>query len=200
MRSHDPRNPLSLSRRDLVRGALGAVGVAAVGAWPTVAQAQQLSDLPLYALGGNRLHPSVTDGRVVMVVNVASNCHFVDQYASLQTLYDRYAASGLVILGVPSNQFLQEPGTSTEIQSFCSSRYGVTFPLLAKQDVNGPLRSALYEYLVHSQVGGGKDLWWNFEKFLCSRRGDVIARFPTSMDPLDAMIRTAIEVALAQPA
>lgn len=156
-----------------------------------------LADIPLVSIDGGRLDPSLLAGKVVLVVNVASFCGYTPQYSELQALYDRYDERGLVVLGVPSNQFGdQEPGSNTEIRNFCSTRYGVTFPLLQKQDVNGATRSPLYQYLVDHAPKPGKDIGWNFEKFLVGRDGRVLARFTSQTPPLDPTVLTAIEIAL----
>jgi glutathione peroxidase len=103
----------------------------------------------------------------------------------------------LVIVGVPCNQFGgQEPGTAAEIQTFCKANYGVTFPLLEKQHVNGPKRSALYTALVSSEKGGGSNIRWNFEKFLVDKSGNVIGRYGSGVTPDSAELKTAIEAAL----
>lgn len=153
---------------------------------------------PLTALSGQPLPDATLAGKVVLFVNVASQCGYTPQYEGLQALWTEFKGRGLVIVGVPCNQFGgQEPGTATEIQSFCKLNYGVDFPLLEKQDVNGAGRSALYQRLVSSQAGGGKDIRWNFEKFLVGRDGAVLARFPSSVAPGSPELRTAIEAALA---
>jgi len=165
---------------------------------PRSAWAGLAEQVPLVALGGTPLPSGTTSGRVVLIVNVASYCGYAGQLSDLELLYNRYRARGLVVLGVPCNQFGQEPGTASEIQNFCSTRYGVTFPLLSKQDVNGPLRSGLYRYLVDSPAGGHVDVRWNFEKFLVGRDGRVIARFTSATSPLDPVVTTAVEVALGR--
>ena len=182
---------------NLRRWLQAALLLAAFGASAT-ARAGLAEQAPLVSLGGTPLPASTTAGRVVLVVNVASYCGYSGQLSDLELLYNRYRSRGLVVLGVPCNQFGQEPGTASEIQNFCSTRYGVTFPLLAKQDVNGPLRSGLYRYLVDSSVGGRSDVRWNFEKFLVGRDGRVLARFSSATSPLDAVVTTAIEVALGR--
>ncbi len=165
----------------------------AVGA----AQASLFRGLDLTTLTGDPLGAEALEGRVVLVVNVASFCGYTPQYTDLQLLWDRFRAKGLVVVGVPCNQFGgQEPGSEAEIRNFCSTRYGVTFPLLAKQDVKGPSRSPLYTRLVDSPVGAGKDVGWNFEKFLVSRTGEVIGRFPGHVPPLDPRLQAAIDMAL----
>jgi glutathione peroxidase len=151
-------------------------------------------------LDGSRMPEAVVKGKVVLVVNVASYCTFTPQYFGLQKLWETYNDRGLVVLGVPCNQFSQEPGGAKEIRNFCESNYGVTFPLLSKQDVNGSSRSELYSSLIGSGVGQGQDVRWNFEKFLVGRDGEVIGRFGSSVSPSDPSLVAAIEMALAREA
>ena len=151
----------------------------------------------LEQLEGGPLERDTLEGKVVLVVNVASKCGYTPQYEGLQTLYDRYKDRGFTVVGVPCNQFGgQEPGGSEEIASFCKMRYGVTFPLLVKQDVNGSDRSPFYQFLIHSEAGGGKSIKWNFSKFLLNREGDVVARWGSMTKPLSDKITEAIEEAL----
>jgi len=153
-----------------------------------------LESVPLAALGGAPLDTAALDGKVLLFVNVASRCGYTHQYAGLQQLYEEKAGDGLVIVGVPCNQFgSQEPGAAEEIQTFCRLRYGVTFPLLEKQAVSGADRSPLYATL----VGSGADVAWNFEKFLVGRGGELIARFPSQAGADDPALRAAVEAALA---
>ncbi|GAA2563119.1 glutathione peroxidase [Winogradskya consettensis] len=127
---------------------------------------------------------------VVLVVNVASKCGLTPQYEGLEALYGKYADRGLVVLGVPCNQFAgQEPGTAAEIEEFCQVNYGVTFPITAKADVNGPGRHPLYREL----IGDGEDIQWNFEKFIVAPGGAVQARFSPRTEPQDEQILAAIE-------
>ena len=127
-------------------------------------------------------------GHVLLVVNVASKCGYTWQYEGLQALYTAHEAQGFVIVGVPCNQFLgQEPGSAEEIATFCSQNYGVTFPLLEKQNVNGAGRSPLYRWLISSDAGGGTPVKWNFEKFLVGRDGQVLQRFGTKIPPDDLL-------------
>jgi glutathione peroxidase-family protein len=161
-------------------------------------QAAGLSSLSLTRLDGSKLEGSELAGKVVLFVNVASKCGFTPQYEGLQALYEARQAEGLVIVGVPSNQFAgQEPGAPEEIASFCKLNYGVTFPLLEKQDVNGGQRSALYAWLVGSKVGGGERIGWNFEKFVVNRKGEVVARFGSRTAPADPALKAALDAALA---
>lgn len=133
-------------------------------------------------------------GKVLLIVNVASECGLTPQYDQLQALYESRRDKGLVIVGVPCNQFgNQEPGSSEQIASFCKLNYGVTFPLLEKQEVNGDGRSSLYHYLVGSTAGGGGDIKWNFEKFLVSPAGDVVGRWGSGTKPDAAELVEAIE-------
>lgn len=140
-------------------------------------------------------------GKVVLIVNVASQCGFTGQYEGLQELYEKYHDKGLEILAFPCNQFgHQEPGSNEEIQNFCTSRFQVTFPVFAKVDVNGKNTSPLYDFLKRAARGflGTKVIKWNFTKFLVSREGKVLRRFAPQTKP-DAMI-FEIELALkAQP-
>ena len=138
-------------------------------------------------------------GQALLIVNVASQCGFTRQYAGLEALYERYHERGLTVIGVPSNQFgEQEPGTAEEIAAFCQENFGVTFPLLAKTDVNGPERHALFARLTEVADATGKagDVTWNFEKFLVSPQGEVVGRFRTKVEPDDPELVAAIEAVL----
>ncbi|WP_326641805.1 glutathione peroxidase [Streptosporangium sp. NBC_01755] len=137
--------------------------------------------------------------RAVLVVNVASKCGLTPQYAALVDLQRTYRDRGFTVVGVPCNQFYgQEPGTAEEIQEFCSTTYGVDFPLLAKAEVNGEGRHPLYDSLTQTPDGEGKagDVEWNFEKFLVSRDGEVLARFRPRVLPDDPAVIEAIERSL----
>ena len=133
-------------------------------------------------------------GKTLLVVNVASACGLTPQYEGLQALHAQYAEHGLAVLGFPCNQFgAQEPGSEEEIQQFCSSRFGVEFPLFSKIEVNGPERHPLYQFL----IGDGEDISWNFEKFLIDDKGQTIARFSPRTAPDDPELVSAIEQALS---
>ena len=133
-------------------------------------------------------------GKTLLVVNVASACGLTPQYEGLQALHAQYAERGLVVLGFPCNQFgAQEPGSEEEIQHFCSSRFGVEFPLFSKIEVNGPERHPLYQFL----IGDGEDISWNFEKFLIDDQGQTIARFSPRTAPDDPELVSAIEQSLS---
>lgn len=146
---------------------------------------------PIYQFAADRLQgdpQSLSDfaGKVLLIVNTASNCGFTPQFAGLEALYKQYAERGLVVLGFPCNQFgAQEPGDSTEIASYCQKNYGVTFPMFAKIDVNGENAHPLYKYLKQSARGllGSEGIKWNFTKFLVSRDGEVLARYAPANSP-----------------
>lgn len=147
-------------------------------------------DVDIDALQGGPADLRQYRGNVVLVVNVASKCGFTPQYAGLEELHRTYGDRGLVVLGVPCNQFgEQEPGTAADIEQFCEVNYGVTFPLTAKVDVNGPGRHPLYREL----VGAGEDIEWNFEKFVVGPDGAVEARFDPDTEPADERLTAAIE-------
>lgn len=138
-------------------------------------------------------------GQVVLLVNVASQCHFTAQYQALQAVYERYRDRGLVVIGVPANDFFgQEPGVEAEIQKFCSTTYGVTFPLMAKVSVRGVDMCPLYQHLTTESARPGK-IVWNFVKFLVGRNGQVAERFGSTTAPDDAGVIAAVERALAAP-
>jgi glutathione peroxidase len=150
----------------------------------------------IIGLDGKDLDLSSFAGTVTLIVNVASKCGLTPQYAGLERLHERYAEQGFSVLGVPCNQFAgQEPGTSEEIAEFCSTTYGVTFPLTEKIDVNGAGRHPLYEHLTQTPDADGAagDVQWNFEKFLVSADGRIVARFRPPIKPESAQVIAAIE-------
>ena len=154
-------------------------------------------NMTLTGLNGNKIEAKQFEGKAILFVNVASKCGYTSQYEGLQSLYEEYKDKGLVIVGVPCNQFGgQEPGSAKEIQTFCKANYGVTFPLLEKQDVNGKNRSKLYRSLVSSDKGGGKNVRWNFEKFLVDKDGNVVGRYGSGVKPSSTELKTAIDAAL----
>ena len=145
-------------------------------------------DFTVKNIDGKELSLSAYKGKVLLIVNVASECGFTKQYAGLQELYDKYKGKGLVILGFPCNQFGgQEPGTEKEIKQFCSSKFGVNFPLFSKIDVNGNNTAPLYQYLKSEAKGvlGTEDIKWNFTKFLIDKNGKVIDRYASATTPVD---------------
>ncbi len=155
--------------------------------------------IDLQGIDGRPLELTRFAGSAVLVVNVASFCGLTPQYAGLEALHQRYTDQGFSVLGVPCNQFgAQEPGGHDEIQAFCSTNYGITFPLAAKADVNGERRHPLFAALTAVADGEGRagDVDWNFEKFLVSPQGDVVARFRSSVTPDAPEVVAAIEAAL----
>ena len=155
-------------------------------------------DLTLRALDGQELPLSPYQGRVVLVVNVASKCGLTPQYAGLEKLHQQYGERGFAVLGVPCNQFAeQEPGSEEEIARFCQLNYGVSFPLSSKLEVNEPGRHPLYRLLAGEGAEFPGDITWNFEKFLVGGDGRVLARFSPRTTPEDPALIQAIEKALA---
>jgi glutathione peroxidase len=150
----------------------------------------------LSALSGAPLDQAGLQGRAVLVVNVASRCGLTPQYTGLEQLQERYGERGFTVLGVPCNQFgEQEPGSAQEIQTFCSTTYGVSFPMTEKLDVNGPERHPLYGTLTATadEAGEAGDVQWNFEKFLVSADGRPVARFRPTVEPESHELTDAIE-------
>ena len=159
-----------------------------------------LLDTPVSTLSGQPSSLGALGDKTLLVVNVASRCGLTPQYAGLERLQERYADRGFSVVGFPCNQFHgQEPGTADEIAEFCSSTYGVSFPLFEKIEVNGPGRHPLYAELtaVPDADGEAGDVQWNFEKFLVSRDGMVLARFRPRTEPEAPEVIEAIEASLA---
>ena len=157
---------------------------------------ESLYDTPIHALDGGDLNLHDYEGEAVLVVNVASRCGLTPQYTGLEELHERFREQGFTVLGVPCNQFMgQEPGTAEEIAEFCSTTYGVTFPLTEKVEVNGEDRHPLYQQLVDVPDAEGHtgDIRWNFEKFLVAPGGKVVARFAPQVEPLSDEITSAVE-------
>ena len=156
-----------------------------------------LLDLPVATLEGEATTlGALTGGRAALVVNVASRCGLTPQYSKLEALQQEYGGRGFTVVGIPCNQFLgQEPGTEEEIARFCSATYGVTFPMTAKLEVNGPGAHPLYQRLREASdaTGAAGDVQWNFEKFLLSPGGQVVARFRPRTEPDAPEVRAAIE-------
>jgi glutathione peroxidase len=158
-----------------------------------------LYDIPINTLDGKPASLNDFAGKAVLLVNVASRCGLTPQYEGLERLHERYAERGFTVVGVPCNQFGgQEPGTSEEIQEFCSATYGVTFPLLEKIDVNGDDRHPLYAELTQTtdDEGTNGDIQWNFEKFLIGADGTVLKRFRPRTEPEAPEVVESIEAAL----
>jgi glutathione peroxidase len=156
-------------------------------------------DVQIGQLQGEPLDLADFKGKAVLVVNVASKCGLTPQYTGLENLQKEYGDRGFTVLGVPCNQFAgQEPGTADEIEQFCSTTYGITFPITEKVDVNGQKRHPLYQQLTETPDADGAagDIQWNFEKFLVSPEGDVVKRFRPPVDPESAEVTSAIEAVI----
>lgn len=145
-------------------------------------------DFSATSIEGQPVEMSSFKDKVLLIVNTASQCGFTSQYQGLQALYDKYASRGVAVLGFPCNQFgAQEPGSATDIQSFCEKRFGVTFPLFEKIDVNGANAHPIYQFLTKSAPGilGTEGIKWNFTKFLVDGNGNVVKRYASATDPKD---------------
>lgn len=161
--------------------------------------AQSIYDISIESLEGKEMPFSQYEGKVLLIVNVASACGYTPQYRGLQALYDEYGEDGLVVIGVPCNQFgKQESGSNEEIAEFCSSEFGVTFPMTTKVKVNGPERHALYQALAGDEAAFPGDICWNFTKFLVGRDGTVLQRFDSAVKPKSEALVGALEAALEE--
>jgi len=158
-----------------------------------------LYDIPIHTLQGDDAKLGDYKGKTLLLVNVASKCGLTPQYEGLERLQKTYGDRGFSVIGFPSNQFMgQEPGTPEEIAQFCSATYGVTFPLMEKIDVNGEERHPIYAELTEKEDAEGKagDITWNFEKFLVSPKGDIVARYRPQVEPEDPIVVSDIEAQL----
>jgi len=165
-----------------------------------IVRVMALYDYPINTLDGDASSLKDFEGKTLLLVNVASQCGLTPQYTGLEELQKKYASKGFSVLGFPCNQFgEQEPGSSEEIATFCSTNYGVTFPLFEKIEVNGEGRHPIYAELeeVADADGHTGDIRWNFEKFLVSPKGEVVARFGPLVTPEDPAMVGAIEETLA---
>jgi glutathione peroxidase len=160
-------------------------------------QSATVYDFTARSLDGQPTNLGDLKGKVLLIVNTASKCGFTPQYAGLEALWNKYRDRGLVVLGFPCNQFgSQEPGDAAEIANFCSLTYDVSFPMMAKIEVNGPKADPLYVWLKHQKKGlmGTEAIKWNFTKFLIDRGGAVVGRFAPTVEPKS--LEQAIEAAL----
>ena len=156
--------------------------------------ASSVHEFTLNSIDGKPAPLSAYQGKVVLIVNVASRCGFTPQYAGLEALYEKYKDRGFTILGFPANNFGgQEPGTNEEIKTFCSSKYNVTFPMYSKISVKGDDKAPLYQFLT---AATGSEIQWNFTKFLVDKNGKVVARFEPKVTPESPDVAGAIEKAL----
>jgi glutathione peroxidase len=148
------------------------------------------------SIDGKTVALSSYKGKVLLIVNVASKCGYTNQYAGLQSLYQQYKDKGLVVVGIPANNFGgQEPGTNEDIKQFCTRNYNVTFPMMKKVSVKGSDMTPLYGYLTSAKGG---DVKWNFTKFLVGENGEVIGRFEPKVTPQDPELISAVEKALSR--
>jgi glutathione peroxidase len=160
-----------------------------------------IHDFTLDSIDGQPRKLSEFAGKVLLVVNVASKCGLTPHYKGLQELYEHNEDRGFAVLGFPCNQFGgQEPGSNADVKAFCSTSYGVSFPMFAKLDVNGANRAPLYAWLTSAKTepDGSGDIAWNFTKFVVGRDGSVVARFNPRVEPSDPELQKAIEAALAE--
>lgn len=145
--------------------------------------ADSIHEFKLKNIEGKEVDLSEYKGKVLLIVNVASECGKTPQYEPLQAMYEKYGEKGLVVIGVPCNQFGgQEPGTEKDIQKFCTDKYKVTFPMMSKVDVNGEKEAPLYKFL-KAHAESKDDVKWNFEKFVVNKEGKVVSRFKTPVEP-----------------
>lgn len=187
------------------------LGVIAAGAWMArgdaeevkgVKQQESILRFKMNSLAGKEVDLADYEGRVLLIVNVASKCGYTSQYKQLQQLHERYGEQGLAILGFPCNQFLgQEPGSAAEIADFCRSAYGVSFDMFEKVEVNGDGACQLYKALTSfdTQPKGAGEISWNFEKFVVDRRGMVVARFEPATRPDAPQVVEIIAKELKRP-
>jgi glutathione peroxidase len=169
-------------------------------AMPPATQPSGPLDFTVDNIDGQPINLEQFKGKVVMIVNVASKCGFTPQYAGLEAVYKKYRDQGFVIIGFPANNFKsQEPGTNAEIKLFCTGKYNVTFPMMAKISVKGDDKAPLYQYLTEEPTAKFPgDITWNFNKFLIGRDGRVIARYTSKIKPDSEQVTGDIEAALAK--
>jgi len=173
------------------------------GSLPAAEKVSPVLNHKVKSIKGEEVDLSKYQGKVLLVVNVASRCGATPQYEQLESLNEKYKDKGLAVLGFPCNQFgAQEPGSEEDIVKFCQSKYNVSFDMFAKIDVNGEDASPVYKALTskESDPKFAGPIKWNFEKFLIGRNGEIIARFPTGTKPDDPKVVQAIEAELAKPA
>ncbi len=163
--------------------------------------AERIYDFTMTSIEGKPVPLSSYKGRVILIVNVASQCGFTPQYKGLEALYLRYKDRGFTILGFPANNFgHQEPGTDVEIKTFCSTNYNITFDLFSKISVKGNDQHPLYRFLTSAETDPkfSGDVKWNFQKYLIDRKGNIVGRFASAVEPMSADVTTAIERALTE--
>lgn len=161
---------------------------------------RSIYDFTMNSIDGKPTSLSSFKGKVVLLVNVASRCGYTPQYTALESVYEKYKGRNFVIVGIPANNFgAQEPGTNEEIKTFCSTKYNVTFPMMAKVSVKGDDITPLYQYLTDKSANPatGGEIQWNFTKFLVGADGKIAARFEPKITPDSTEVTAAIEKALA---
>jgi glutathione peroxidase len=181
-------------RLEIRRMAMLRFSAFTLGLSMTLFGASSVHEFTLQSIDGKPTPLSRYQGKVVLFVNVASKCGYTPQYKGLESLYQKFKDRGLVVVGVPANNFgAQEPGTNEEIKEFCSRSYNTTFPMMAKVSVKGEDKAPLYSYL--TETGG--DVKWNFTKFLVGKDGKVIERFESKVTPESPELNAAVEKALS---
>jgi len=159
--------------------------------------ADDLHDIKLKSIDGDEVALKEYAGKVLLIVNVASECGYTGQYSGLQALHEKYSPKGFLVLGIPCNDFGgQEPGSEAEIKAFCTSRYSVTFPMFEKVTVLGPEKHPLYKLLTGAGAAFPGEVEWNFGKFLIGKDGKVVARFGSDAEPEGGDLEKAIKQAV----
>jgi len=180
---------------------LGLILMLTIAAAVASAEAHSIYDFTMKSIDGQQVSLKNYHGKVVLLVNVASKCGFTPQYTGLEAVYEKYKDRGLVIVGVPANNFAQqEPGTDEEIKKFCSNKYNVSFPMMSKVSVLGDDKAPLYQFLTDKSANPavGGDIKWNFTKFLFDRNGNPVARFEPAVKPDSPEVTAAIESTLSK--
>ena len=185
-----------------------AVAVGALAGFAALGTAEDKKmtplDFKLKDIDGKDYDLAKLKGKVVLFVNVASECGYTPQYEGLQELFAKYEKDGLVVVGIPSNEYgKQEPGSDAEIKKFCSTKYKVTFPMMSKVVVKGEGQVPLYKTLIAAtpdKNGKSQEIGWNFEKFLIGRDGKVVGRFPSKVEPMSDELTKAVKTELDKPA
>lgn len=164
------------------------------------ATTQNFFELSATDISGKKVNFSTYRGKVVLVVNTASECGFTPQLKELEEMYKKYASRGFVVLAFPSNDFKQEPADNAGVKAFAAKEYGTTFPFFEKAPVKGPEKQEIYKFLTEKKPGVlFKDVAWNFEKFLVNRKGEVIERWSSITKPSSGSVTKSVEKALAEP-
>ena len=192
-------NMLRLSMARLSQLCLVIAAAVAFVANPALAAPKSIYDFTLKSIDGQPTPLSEYHGKVVLLVNVASRCGFTPQYTALESVYEKYKSRGLVIVGIPANNFGgQEPGSNEEIKTFCTKKYNVSFPMMSKVSVKGEDMTPLYKFLTTKDTDPkfSGEIGWNFTKFLFDRHGEPVARFDSAITPDSAEVTAAIESAL----